>query len=60
MLILLRVRLSNEKIRQSAALPALESSEKLTADLLTKPAVVTLFILFGLEFGELADLPSHC
>jgi hypothetical protein len=33
MLILLKVRLFNEKIRQSAALPALESSEELKADL---------------------------
>jgi hypothetical protein len=42
--------LSNEKIRQSAALP--EISEVLTADILTKPAVVPAFILFGLEFEE--------
>jgi hypothetical protein len=41
-LILLRVQLSNEKIVQSAALPALE----------TKSAVVPVFIQFRLEFGE--------
>jgi hypothetical protein len=47
MLILFRVRLSNEKIRQSAALPDFESSEELTADLLTKldVLVVPAFIL---------------
>ncbi len=65
MLILLRVWLSNEKIRQSAALTTLESSEEHTADILTEPAVVPGFILFGLEFGELsenitlADFPSQ-
>jgi hypothetical protein len=52
MLILFRIRECSEKIRQSAALPALESSEELTSDLLTKPAAVPVFILFGLEFGE--------
>ncbi len=52
MLILFGVRISNEKIRQSAALPALESNEELIADLLTKAAVVPAFTLFGLEFGE--------
>jgi hypothetical protein len=50
-LIYFRVRLSNEKIRQSASLPPLESSEELT-DLLAKLAVVPTFILFGLEFRE--------
>ncbi len=42
--------LSNQKIRQSAALPKI--SEVLTADILTKPAVVPAFILFRLEFEE--------
>ncbi len=51
MLILLKAWLSNEKILQSAA-ANLERSEELTGDLLTKPAVVPAFILFGLEFGE--------
>jgi hypothetical protein len=46
-------------MKKSAKLPDFESSEELTANLLTKPAVVPKFILFGLEFGELADLPSH-
>jgi hypothetical protein len=41
--------LSNEKIRQSAALP--EISEVLTADILTKPAAPA-FILVGLDFEE--------
>ncbi len=52
MLILFRVRLSDEKIRQNAALLALESSEDLTAGITTKPAVVPAVILFGLEFEE--------
>jgi hypothetical protein len=56
-LIYFRVRLSNEKIRQSASLPTLESSEELT-DLLAKRAVVPTFILFGLEFGEHLYLPA--
>jgi hypothetical protein len=45
--ILFRVLLSNEKIPQSGALPALYSSEELTADLLKKPAAVLAVILFG-------------
>ncbi len=58
MLVLFRVRLSNEKIRQNAALPDLQSSEELKADLLTKPAVISVFTLFGLEFGETEYLPT--
>ncbi len=50
MLILLRARLFNEKIRQVTR--SLKSSEELSADLLTKPAVVPAFIPFGLEFRE--------
>jgi hypothetical protein len=42
MLILFGVRLSNEKIRQSAALPALQGSEELTADLLTNQMYSTV------------------
>jgi hypothetical protein len=52
MQILFRVRLSNEKIRQSTRMRNLESLEELTADFLTKPAVRLAFILFGLEFGK--------
>jgi hypothetical protein len=42
--------LHKKKLRQTSALPALESSEELTADLITKPAVqvVPAFTLFGL------------
>jgi hypothetical protein len=53
MLFLFTVRVSNEKIRQSAPFPALQSSEELTADLLTKPRTVPAFIQYGLEIGEL-------
>jgi hypothetical protein len=51
--ILLRVRLSNEKI-QSAKEPRAPPSKarKRTADLLTKPAIVPAFIQFRLEFRE--------
>ncbi len=45
MLNLFRVRLSNEKIHQK------KSSRELTADLVTKPAVVRAFRIFRLEFG---------
>ncbi len=60
MLILFRIWLSNEKIRQSAELPALQSSEELTADLLTKPAVVPAFTIRIRIQGTLilADLPE--
>jgi hypothetical protein len=51
------------KIRQSAALPALESSKEHTADLLTKPAVVPGFT-YTIRIRvrgtlTLADLQSH-
>ncbi len=48
--VLFFVRFSIKKNRQTSALPALESSEELTADLITKPAVqvVPAFTLFGL------------
>ncbi len=53
MLNLLRVRLSNEKIRLSIALLTFKSSEGLKADFLTKSAVLPTFILFGSEFGDI-------
>jgi hypothetical protein len=58
MLNLFKVRLSNEKIRQSAALAALQGSKELTADLESKPAIVPAFIPFGLEFREHLYLPT--
>ncbi len=57
MWILFRNQLSNEKIRQSAALPVLSTLGKFTAELLTKPAVVPAFIEFRLEFEEHNYLP---
>jgi hypothetical protein len=61
MLILLRVRLSNEKICQSATLPSLLRFRRAhrLADFEKNSAVVPAFIQFRLEFGEteiLADL----
>jgi hypothetical protein len=60
MLILLRVRLSNKKVRQSATLDILSSLGRAhTDDIETKPAVVPAFVQFRLEFGEteiLSDL----
>jgi|688.fasta_scaffold1799375_1 hypothetical protein len=52
MLILLRVWLSNEKIRQSVTRPLKLRESVHTVDLETKPAVVPAFIQFRLEFGE--------
>jgi hypothetical protein len=61
MLILLKVWLSNEKIRQSAAFPALYAQES-AQPIETKSAVVNAFIHFRLELGEteiFPDLPRH-
>jgi hypothetical protein len=59
MLILLRVMLFNEKVRQSAALPILPSFGRAhTDDFETKPAVVPAFVQFG-ETEILSDLSRH-
>jgi len=59
MLILLRVILSIEKVRQSAALPILSSFGRAhTDDIETKPAVVPAFVKSG-ETEILSDLSRH-
>jgi hypothetical protein len=42
----------HKKNSAKACVAGLESSEELTADFLTKPAVVPACTLFGIEFGE--------
>jgi hypothetical protein len=43
---------------KKSALSAIQRSEKLTEDLLTKPALVPAFIPVGLKFGEYKQFPT--